>query len=485
MVLKDLLHSVKFSKIVGASDKKIENVRFDSRKVSFGTLFVAVRGTETDGHQFIGQAIKLGAEAVVCEQLPKETDERVAYVQVSDTAEALGIIASNFYGNPSKYLKLIGTTGTNGKTTVSTLLYKLYRKLGYNTALISTVENKIGDKIVKATHTTPDPLTLNHTLFEALQAKCTHCFMEVSSHASVQRRIAGLTFTGAVFTNMSHDHLDYHKTFDEYIRAKKLFFDDLDSNAFALVNTDDRRGLVMLQNTKAKKYSYALKNPADFKAKMISDSTKGLHLEINGKEVWFRMIGQFNAYNLLAAYATASLLGEDNEEILLHLSSLEGAPGRFERIVSEDQITVIIDYAHTPDALENVLKTASELRSEKKQIISVIGCGGNRDVAKRPLMGAIASKMSDKVILTSDNPRDEDPEKIIDEIRSGIPTLDLKKTLVITDRKEAIRTALALATANDIVLIAGKGHEDYQEIKGIKYPFEDRKIVRETFGMTS
>lgn len=485
MRLKDLLHSVAFSVISGNPDREIKNVEFDSRRVSPGTLFVAVRGTQTDGHQFIDQAVKAGAEAVVCDQMPEETEEPAAYVQVSDTAEALGIIASNFYGNPSKHLKLVGTTGTNGKTTVSTLLYKLYRELGYNTVLISTVENRINDEVVKATHTTPDPLTLNRTLSEALRAKCTHCFMEVSSHASVQRRIAGLTFTGAVFTNISHDHLDYHKTFDEYIRAKKLFFDGLDRDAFALVNTDDKRGLVMLQNTKAKKYSYALKNPADFKAKMLSDSSKGLHLEIDGKEVSFRMIGRFNAYNLLAVYATAYLLGEDKEEILLRLSSLESAPGRFERIVSDDEVTVVVDYAHTPDALENVLKTASELRSGKEKIITVVGCGGNRDAAKRPLMGAVAAKMSDRVILTSDNPRDEDPEKIIEEMKSGIPASDIKKTLAITDRKEAIKTALALASPHDIILIAGKGHEDYQEMKGVKHPFDDRKIVRELFGMLS
>ena len=458
-------------------DTEVKGLSFDSRKVLPGFVFIAVKGTLSDGHDFIQKAIESGALAVVCERLPETIDEKVAYATVKDSAQALGIMASNFYGNPSGLLKLVGVTGTNGKTTTVTLLYQLFSALGYNAGLISTVENRILDQPIPATHTTPDPIQLNALLKKMITAGCTHAFMEVSSHAVDQERIAGLKFAGAVFTNITHDHLDYHKTFENYIKAKKKFFDDLGSEAFALVNADDKRGMVMLQNTKASKYTFGLKKMVDYKGKIITNSLEGLELEVAAKNVWFKMIGDFNAYNLLGVYGTALLLGEESDEVLLHLSALTGAPGRFERVLPGSKITAIVDYAHTPDALKNVLETIGSFRTGNEQVITVVGCGGNRDKTKRPLMASIACKMSDKVVLTSDNPRDEDPLEIIREMQSGILPTEVKKTLVLADREEAIKTACMMARENDIILIAGKGHETYQEIKGVKYPFDDRKVM--------
>lgn len=388
-------------------------------------------------------------------------------------------MASNFYANPSGKMKLVAVTGTNGKTTNATLLWKLFRGLGYKTGLLSTVENKIDNEPVAATHTTPDPLQLNQLLNKMVESGCTHCFMEASSHAIHQERIAGLELDGAVFTNITHDHLDYHQTFDNYIAAKKKLFDELPSSAFALTNIDDKRGKVMLQNTKAKTYTFALEKPADFKGRLMDNTLHGIEMEIENKRVWFRLIGNFNAYNLLGVYAVAVLLGEDSDTVLAQLSALEGAKGRFEQIISKDKITAIVDYAHTPDALENVLKTIADLRGGKEQVITVVGCGGNRDAAKRPIMAQIAAKYSDKAVLTSDNPRNEEPQDILNQMEAGLKLADKKKTVTIIDRKEAIKTACMLAKPGDIILIAGKGHEDYQEIKGVKYPFDDKQVVME------
>jgi UDP-N-acetylmuramoyl-L-alanyl-D-glutamate--2,6-diaminopimelate ligase len=458
-------------------DLDVKGIAFDSRKVETGFVFVAVRGTLSDGHEYITRAVEAGALAVVCERMPEIVDESVTYVTVRNSGHALGVMASNFFGNPSEKLKLVGVTGTNGKTTSVTLLYQLFSALGYNVGLISTVENKIIDESIPSTHTTPDPLQLNALLKRMITAGCGYAFMEVSSHAVDQERIAGLRFAGAVFTNITHDHLDYHKTFENYIKAKKKFFDELPSDAFALVNADDKRGMVMLQNTKATKLTFGLKKMVDYKAKIITNSLDGLELEIGGKNVWFRMIGDFNAYNLLGVYATALLLGEESDEVLQHLSALNGAPGRFERVLPGSKVTAIVDYAHTPDALKNVLETIGHFRTGNEQVITVVGCGGNRDKTKRPLMASIACKLSDKVVLTSDNPRDEDPMEIIREMQSGILPTEAKKTLVLADREEAIKTACMMARENDIILVAGKGHETYQEIKGVKHPFDDRKVM--------
>jgi UDP-N-acetylmuramoyl-L-alanyl-D-glutamate--2,6-diaminopimelate ligase len=458
-------------------DLDVKGIAFDSRKVETGFVFVAVRGTLSDGHEYITRAVEAGALAVVCERMPEIVDESVTYVTVRNSGHALGVMASNFFGNPSEKLKLVGVTGTNGKTTSVTLLYQLFSALGYNVGLISTVENKIIDESIPSTHTTPDPLQLNALLKRMITAGCGYAFMEVSSHAVDQERIAGLRFAGAVFTNITHDHLDYHKTFENYIKAKKKFFDELPSDAFALVNADDKRGMVMLQNTKATKLTFGLKKMVDYKAKIITNSLDGLELEIGGKNVWFRMIGDFNAYNVLGVYATALLLGEESDEVLQHLSALNGAPGRFERVLPGSKVTAIVDYAHTPDALKNVLETIGHFRTGNEQVITVVGCGGNRDKTKRPLMASIACKLSDKVVLTSDNPRDEDPMEIIREMQSGILPTEAKKTLVLADREEAIKTACMMARENDIILVAGKGHETYQEIKGVKHPFDDRKVM--------
>lgn len=475
--LKDILYKVSITATSGSMNVEVKGICFDSRKAQSGFLFVAVRGTQSDGHDFISKAVSNGAAAVVCEEFPEQVLEAVTYVKVKNSAAALGVIASHFYGNPSARLKLVGVTGTNGKTTVATLLYKLFSSLQYRVGLLSTVVNKIVDKDITATHTTPDPIQINELLLQMLAAGCTHCFMEVSSHAVAQGRIEGLQFTGAIFTNISHDHLDYHRTFESYIRAKKGFFDGLPAEAFALVNVDDKRGMVMLQNSKAGKHTYGLKKMADFKAKIITNSIEGLELEIDNRSVWFKLIGDFNAYNLLSVYGAATLLGEDVETVLTKLSLLNGASGRFELVMPGAKFTAIVDYAHTPDALQNVLQTIAHFRSGQEQVISVVGCGGNRDKTKRPLMAAIACKFSDKVILTSDNPRDEDPMDIIREMQKGVSPTDARKTLVMVDREEAIKTACMLAQEKDIVLVAGKGHETYQEIKGVKYPFDDHEVL--------
>lgn len=479
MQIKDLIYKVSLISVSGRTDIDVTAICFDSRKVEKGSMFIAVRGVSSDGHTFIADVIQKGATAVVCEELPEiEMNGDCTIIQVKDSSEALGIIASNFYDSPSSKLKLVGVTGTNGKTTTVTLLYRLFRKLGYKTGLLSTVENIIEDTVIPSTHTTPDAISLNQLLADMVKTGCTHCFMEVSSHAAVQRRIAGLQFAGGLFSNITHDHLDYHKTFDEYIKAKKLFFDGLPNDSFALINSDDKRGRVMIQNTRAKTYTYSLLALADFKGKLISTTMQGLEMDVDGIQAWFRLIGNFNAYNLLAVYATAVLLGEDKEEVLMQLSTIEAANGRFEQQISATHITVIVDYAHTPDALKNVLETITELKGAHK-IITVVGCGGNRDAAKRPVMADIACQFSDHVVLTSDNPRNEEPQDILAEMEKGVRIVDKKKVLSVLDRKEAIKVACTLASTGDIILVAGKGHETYQEIKGIKYPFDDRLIIKE------
>ncbi len=475
--LKDILYKVHITSTSGNMSIEVKGICFDSRKVQPGFLFVAVKGTQSDGHTFIEKAVTLGAIAIVAEKLPELISDAITYVTVKDSAKAIGIIASNFYGNPSAKLKLVGVTGTNGKTTVATLLFKLFTALGYRCGMLSTVVNNIVDKQIPSTHTTPDPIQINELLVQMLNEKCTHCFMEVSSHAVAQGRIEGLNFTGGLFTNITHDHLDYHHTFESYIRAKKGFFDGLSSDAFALVNIDDKRGMVMLQNCKAKKHTYALKKMADFKAKIITNSIEGLELEIGERNVWFRLIGDFNAYNLLTVYGAASLLSEDSETVLMKLSALTGASGRFELIMPGSKFTAIVDYAHTPDAVKNILETIEHFRSGIEQVITVIGCGGDRDRTKRPLMAAIACKYSNKVIFTSDNPRSEDPMEIIKEMQTGVGPTDAKKTLVMIDREEAIKMACMLAKEKDIILVAGKGHENYQEIKGVKHPFDDKEVL--------
>ncbi|WP_268035197.1 UDP-N-acetylmuramoyl-L-alanyl-D-glutamate--2,6-diaminopimelate ligase [Algoriphagus sp. PAP.12] len=477
-VLKDILYKVSLVSTSGDMGVDVKNIVFDSRKVEEGSAFVAIAGTQVNGHDYIDAALEKGATAIVCEDLPENLTEGITWVQVGDSAKALGIMASNYYGNPSDEIQVVAITGTNGKTTTATLLHQLFIAMGYSTGLLSTVENKINEEVIPATHTTPDAVSVQALLRKMVDAGCTHCFMEASSHAIVQERIAGLELAGAVFTNISHDHLDYHKTFDEYIKAKKKLFDDLPKDAFALVNSDDKRGMVMLQNCKANHQTFALKSPADFKAKIISNTLEGLELDINGKLVWFRLIGAFNAYNLLGVLGTAILLGEDEEEVLTTLSSIRGAKGRFDRI-SIGGITAIVDYAHTPDALDNVLKTINGVRTGGEQLITVVGCGGNRDKTKRPIMAKMAVQESDKAILTSDNPRFEDPEEILKDMQAGVGPTERRKTLTIVDRKEAIRTACMLSQPGDIILVAGKGHEDYQEIKGVKHHFDDAEVVTE------
>jgi len=477
-VLKDILYKVSLISTTGDMELRIQNIVFDSRNVVEGFVFVAIPGTQVDGHEFIETAIKKGAKAIICEHLPTNLMEGITYVQVTSSAKAMGIMAANYFGNPSEKIKVVAVTGTNGKTTTVTLLHQLYMGMGYSTGLISTVENKINNEVIPATHTTPDSVSVQALLRKMLDAGCTHCFMEASSHAIVQERIAGLKLAGAVFTNISHDHLDYHKTFDEYIKAKKKLFDDLPKDAFALVNEDDKRGMVMLQNCKATHQTFGLKSPSDFKAKIISNTLEGLELDINGKLIWFLMIGSFNAYNLLGALGTAVLLGEEEEEVLRELSAIKGAKGRFDRI-SIGGITAIVDYAHTPDALDNVLKTINGVRTGVEQLITVVGCGGNRDKTKRPIMAKIAVQESDKAILTSDNPRFEDPMEILKDMQTGVGPTEIRKTLTIEDRREAIKTACMLSKKGDIILIAGKGHEDYQEIKGVKHHFDDAEVVTE------
>ena len=483
--LKDILYKVSLTSSYGDMSVDIKGICFDSRKVKEGFLFIAVKGTQSDGHEYIAKAIDLGAIAVVCEKLPDPVSDKITFVTVKNSSQALGIIASNYFGNPSEKMKLTGVTGTNGKTTVATLLYKLFAALGHRPGLISTVENRIVDQVIPSTHTTPDPIQLNELLKRMVVEKCTHVFMEVSSHAIDQERIAGLKFVGALFTNITHDHLDYHLTFENYIKAKKKYFDELGSDAFALVNADDKRGMVMMQNTKATKYSFGLKKMVDFKAKIITNSIEGLELELGGKTVWFKLIGDFNAYNLLAVYGAATLLGEDSDEVLVKLSSLKGAVGRFELVLPSSKKIAIVDYAHTPDALKNVLETIAQFRSGNEQVITVVGCGGNRDRTKRPLMASIACRLSDKVVLTSDNPRDEDPMDIIKEMQTGVMPTEVRKTLIIADREEAIKTACMMAKEKDIILVAGKGHETYQEIKGVKHPFDDREVVERMLKLTN
>lgn len=475
--LKEILYKVSLTSSSGDMSRGVKGICFDSRKAQAGFLFVAVKGTLSNGHEYISRAIDAGVTTVVCEILPDTILDNITYVTVKNSADALGIIASNYFGNPSEKLKLIGVTGTNGKTTVATLLYKLFGSLGHRPGLLSTVENRIDNEVVVATHTTPDPIQLNELLDRMVTAGCSHVFMEVSSHAIDQERIAGLKFAGGIFTNITHDHLDYHKTFENYIKVKKKYFDDLGSDAFALVNADDKRGMVMLQNTKATKYTYGLKKMVDFKGKIITNSIEGLELEIVGKNVWFKLVGDFNAYNILAVYGTSILLDQESDQVLTRLSALEGAVGRFQLVVPGSRFIAIVDYAHTPDALQNVLETISQFRTGNEQVITVVGCGGNRDRTKRPLMASIACRLSDKVVLTSDNPRDEDPMEIIKEMQEGIGPSDVRKTLVMPDREEAIKTACMMAKDKDIILIAGKGHETYQEIKGFRHAFDDREVV--------
>ncbi len=477
--LETIIEALRPKTTIGDKSISIKNIVFDSRKVQSGDLFVAIRGTQADGHRYIAKAVEQGASAVICENLPEQLEEQVTYIQVKDSAEALGIAAASFYDEPSKAVKLIGITGTNGKTTTATLLYRLYSDLGYKTGLLSTVENRIGERVVTANYTTPYPVELNELLRTMVDEGCDYVFMEVSSHAIDQRRIAGLHFTGGIFTNISHDHLDYHNTFKEYIDVKKRFFDELPKEAFALTNIDDKRGEVMLQNTKATKTSYSLRRLADYRASIVENNLSGLILELDGEEFYARLIGEFNAYNLLAIYATARLLGNEKNEVLRALSNLKTAEGRFDYIIGDNGIIGIVDYAHTPDALEKVLETIVQLRKKKERIITICGCGGDRDKTKRPIMAKIACTYSNQIILTSDNPRTEDPDTIIEEMEAGVPKEAEAKTLSITNRRQAIKTACRLAKAKDIILLAGKGHEKYQDINGVKHPFDDKKILKE------
>lgn len=479
--LQDILYQVHLQAVKGATSIEVKDIQTDSRKVTEGSVFVAVKGTATNGHDYIATAIEKGAVAIVCEVMPTEQKEGVTYVQVTSSAEAVAHMAHHFYGEPSTKVQLVGVTGTNGKTTIVTLLFKVFTKMGYTCGLISTVQNHIGDKIVPSTHTTPDAINLQALLKEMVDAGCSHVFMEVSSHAIHQNRITGLKFTGALFSNITHDHLDYHKTFDEYIRVKKKFFDDLSSSAFAISNLDDKRGQVMLQNTSAKKHFYSLKTVAEFKGKILENNLTGLVMTVNDKEVHFRLIGEFNAYNILAVYGAAVCLGENSDEVLTTLSMMTGAEGRFDYIISASNIIGIVDYAHTPDALENVLDTIKKLRKGTEQVITVVGCGGDRDKTKRPIMSRVACDLSDRAILTSDNPRTEDPAEILKDMEEGLGSAARRKSLSIADRKEAIKTAVSMANPFDILLIAGKGHEKYQEIKGVKHPFDDKQVLKEMF----
>ncbi len=480
--LNELLANVKVLQIAGPGNTRVCGMTFDSRAVKPGSLFVAVKGTLQDGHLFIGSAVQSGACAVVCQEMPVDQAEGVSYIRVADSSLALGQIASNWFGNPYAKLKLVGITGTNGKTTTVTLLHRLFRELGYHTGVLSTIRNLIDEEVIPSTHTTPDAIQLNELLSEMVSRGCTHCFMEVSSHSIVQNRIAGLKFAGGIFSNITHDHLDFHKTFEEYLKAKKRFFDDLPVTAFALTNADDRNGLVMIQNSSASRKTYALQTMADFRGKIIETPLDGIHMEIEGMDAWFRLVGRFNAYNLIAVYSTAILLGEPSLEVLTLLSNLESVEGRFDYIKSSGGTIAVVDYAHTPDALQNVLETINELRKGSEALITVVGCGGDRDRGKRPVMARIACRMSDKVIFTSDNPRSEEPLSILREMLAGVEPENSRKVLTITDRREAIRTACMLAQPGDIILLAGKGHEKYQEIAGVKHPFDDKKILSEILG---
>jgi UDP-N-acetylmuramoyl-L-alanyl-D-glutamate--2,6-diaminopimelate ligase len=485
MKLIELLKYVTPQAIIGNQDVNITGVNIDSRKIEKGHLFVAIKGTQTDGHRFIPKALELGAVAVLCEDLPEEQQPGVTYVQVTSTETAVGPVATVFYGEPSKQLKLVGVTGTNGKTTIATLLYNMFRKFGHKCGLLSTVNNYIEDEIIPADHTTPDPIELNKLLSRMVAAGCEYAFMECSSHAIAQQRIGGLVFGGGVFTNLTRDHLDYHKTFENYRDAKKAFFDGLPKDAFAITNADDKNGAVMVQNCKALVKTYSTRTMADFRARIIECHFEGMYLEVDGREVGVQFIGKFNVSNLLAVYGAAVMLGKQPEDILLVLSTLKSVAGRLEPIRSEEGVTAIVDYAHTPDALENVLNAIHEVLDGKGgQIITVCGAGGNRDKGKRPLMAQEAVKQSDRVIITSDNPRFEEPQDIINDMLAGLTSQQMKKVVSIVDRKEAIRTASMMAQKGDVILIAGKGHEDYQEIKGVKHHFDDREIVREVFGLS-
>ena len=477
--LNNILETIDIIKYHKGDSESINELQFDSRKVGENDVFIAVEGTQVDGHKYIANCIKQGANTIVCQNLPEQLNPEINYIKVKDSAAALGKLASNYYNNPSSKLKLVGITGTNGKTSTVTMLFNLYRSLGYNVGLLSTVSNRINDLEIKATHTTPDAIQLNSLLDEMVETGCDYCFMEVSSHAIVQERIAGLDFCGALFSNITHDHLDFHKTFKEYIKAKKKFFDNLNKDAFAIINSDDKNGAIMLQNCKAKKLTYGVKGMADYKAKIIENAFSGLHIEINNKEIWIPLVGEFNAYNILSVYAAAMELGADEMEVLQELSKIETAEGRFEFVKGNTGINAIVDYAHTPDALSNVINTINDIRGGAGSLITVVGTGGDRDKTKRPIMAQIAADGSDKLILTSDNPRTEDPEDILNDMEAGV-TLDRKKrTLRISNRKEAIRTAFALAQEGDTVLIAGKGHEKYQEINGVRHHFDDKEIITE------
>lgn len=478
-ILKDILYKVHIEAVQGSTDIAVNKVEFDSRKVELNDVFVAIRGTLSDGHDFIEKAVNQGAVTIVCEEFPSKIINGVTYVKVENSNEALAHLANNFYENPSSKLRLVGVTGTNGKTTIASLLYQMFKKAGYKVGLLSTVKIMVDETEYKATHTTPDSLTINHYLNEMVEVGCEFCFMEVSSHGIHQKRTEGLHFEGGIFTNLSHDHLDYHNSFAEYRDVKKVFFDNLPKSAFAITNVDDKNGSVMLQNTKAKKITYAIKSYADYKAQVLENQFTGLLLKINNNEVWTKLIGSFNAYNLLAIYATAVELGIEQNEALRLLSELESVSGRFQYFISDGKITAIVDYAHTPDALENVLHTINDIRTKNEELITVVGCGGDRDKTKRPVMAKIASELSTKAIFTSDNPRTENPETIIEDMEKGVEAQNFKKTVSILDRKQAIKTACQLAQPNDIILIAGKGHETYQEINGVRHDFDDLKIVKE------
>ena len=481
MKLEEILNGIHVAEIKGNISKEISGLEIDSRKIESGHMFVAVKGTQTDGHAYIGKAIEKGASVIVCETYPDNLNSDITYIKVNNTEEVVGKLATEFYGHPTSKLKLVGVTGTNGKTTIATLLYNMFRLFGYKVGLISTVCNYIDDEAIPTEHTTPDPITLNKLLGRMADEGCKYVFMEVSSHSVVQKRIGGLEYSGGIFTNLTRDHLDYHKSFDNYLKVKKTFFDNLPKSAFALTNIDDKNGLIMTQNTKAKVYTYSLRSICDFKGKVLEDGFEGMLMDINQIEVNVQFVGRFNASNLLAVYGTACILGKKPEDVLLKLSMLRPVSGRFETLRSNRGYSAIVDYAHTPDALANVLKTINDVLDGRGQIISVIGAGGNRDKGKRPIMAQEAVKQSDKVIITSDNPRFEEPQDIINDMLAGLTQEDKRKVVCITDRKEAIRTACMLAQPNDVVLVAGKGHENYQDIKGVKHHFDDKEVIREYF----
>lgn len=485
MKLQELLKGIKPTSIIGGVDADITGVDIDSRQVKDGHLFIAMKGTQVDGHRFIPKAIEQGASAVLCEDMPEEKTEGVTYIQVPSTEDAAGHVATLFYGDPSKKLKLVGVTGTNGKTTIATLLYNMFRKMGYKCGLLSTVVNYIDGETIPADHTTPDPIELNMLLGKMVEAGCEYAFMECSSHAIAQKRIGGLKFTGGIFTNLTRDHLDYHKTFENYRNAKKAFFDGLPKSAFAITNADDKNGMIMVQNTKATVKTYSIRQMADFRARIIEMHFAGMYLDIDGHEVGVQFIGKFNVSNLLAVYAAARMLGKEPEEILVVLSTLHSVSGRLEPIQSPKGFTAIVDYAHTPDALQNVLSAIHEVLNGKGHVITVCGAGGNRDHGKRPLMAQEAVKQSDKVIITSDNPRFEDPQAIINDMLAGLNAQQMQKVISIVDRKEAVKTACMMAQKGDVILVAGKGHENYQEIKGVKHHFDDHEVLREIFGINN